>query len=275
MDNVKIITLHPIFNEPAIVLSQRLKIDILKDFEPVAGYIYIVYGAHEKSIELLTYQKNSEYSYGYIIMNSEQPSSNQLKNKYYIELLKKNIVFDYHSVSSDYLKETHGIITRSYHWFDFLHYDTDSEECIRDIDYLFVGSYSKEREEVCLQLQFEYPDKKIEFIFDNSLIQQLELTKKLQKAKVLLNIPYHHDNILETHRINKGLSAGCKVVSKKSNDKTTDDLYSDYIYFVDDYAQEPIGEKKPYNKLQQILTNSLTTHNKWYIEQLLKNKSKV
>ena len=96
MNTVKIITLHPIFNESAIILSKRLNLEIIKDFEPCKNEIYIVYGAHEKAIELLTYQKNSEYSYGYIILNSEQPSSNQLKNKYYIELMKKNIVFDYH-----------------------------------------------------------------------------------------------------------------------------------------------------------------------------------
>lgn len=270
MNTVKIMTLHPIFNEPAIILSKRLNLEIIKDFEPCKNEIYIVYGAHEKAIELLTYQKNFQYSYGYIIMNSEQPSSNQLKDKYYIELMKKNIVFDYHSVSSDYLKQTHGIITRSYHWFDFLDYDMELE---RDIDILFVGSYSQRREEVFIQLQFQYPDKKIEFVFDNSLIQPLELTKKLKRAKVVLNIPYHDDPILETHRINKALSCGCKVVSKKSNDKITDELYDEYIYFVDDYSEEPIGHKKPYFELQKVLTNTLTTSNKWYIEQLIKNKS--
>ena len=86
MNNIKIITLHPIFNEPAIVLSQRLKIDIITNFDPSANEIYIVYGAHEKAIELLNHQRNLKHSYGYIIMNSESPSSNALRNKYYIEL---------------------------------------------------------------------------------------------------------------------------------------------------------------------------------------------
>ena len=276
MNFCKIITLHPIFNESAIVLSQRLKIEIVKEFEPTKGTLYIVYGAHEKAVELLNIQNNHQHSFGYIIMNSEQPSSKQLKIKYYIELMKNNIVFDYHTESSNYLKETFGIITKSYHWFDFIEYDIESEACI---DILFVGSHSKEREEVYLQLQFQHPDKKIEFVFDNSLIQPLELTKKLKQAKVLLNIPYHHDKILESHRINKGLSCGCKVVSMKSGDAITDALYDDYIYFVDDICDIDFTildkPKKKYIDLQKKLTNTLTAHNKWYIEQLLKKSSNI
>lgn len=273
MDNVKIITLHPIFNESAIVLSQRLNIKIITDFNPSACEIYIVYGAHLKPVELLTILNHNNHSYGYIIMNSEQPSSDSLRNKYYIELLKASIVFDFHTISNEYLKNTYGVITKGYHWFDFIHYDTKHVE--RDIDYLFVGSYSEKRENVYIQLQFQYPDKKIEFVFDNSLIQPMELTKKLKRSHVVLNIPYYSDNILETHRINKALSCGCKVISKKSGDDITDNLYEDYIYFVDDYTADidTTINKKPYSELQKILTNTLTSQNKWYIDQMLKNKS--
>ena len=53
MEKVKIIILHSIFTEPAIVLATRLGVEIIKDFTPVSGYLYLVYGAHEKSIDLL------------------------------------------------------------------------------------------------------------------------------------------------------------------------------------------------------------------------------
>lgn len=273
MNNIKIITLNPIFNEPAIVLSQRLKIDIITNFDPSSNEIYIVYGAHEKAIELLNHQRNLKHSYGYIIMNSEPPSSNTLRNKYYIELMKTNIVFDYHSISSEYLKTTYDINVRSYHFFDFPHYEMEETE--RDIDILFVGTHCKKREEIFIQLQFQYPDKKIEFVFDNSLIAPIELTKKLQKTKIVLNIPFYEHKVLETHRINKALSCGCKVVAKKSGDETTDNLYEDYVYFVDDYTDNiDLNKiKKPYTQLQSILTNNLTANNKWYIEQMIsKNK---
>jgi hypothetical protein len=149
------------------------------------------------------------------------------------------------------------------------------EETERDIDILFVGTHCKKREEIFIQLQFQYPDKKIEFVFDNSLIAPIELTKKLQKTKVVLNIPFYEHKVLETHRINKALSCGCKVVSKKSGDETTDNLYEDYVYFVDDYTDNiDLNKiKKPYTQLQSILTNNLTANNKWYIEQMIsKNK---
>ena len=55
-------------------------------------------------------------------------------------------------------------------------------------------------------------------------------------VKIVLNIPFYEHKVLETHRINKALSCGCKVVAKKSGDETTDNLYEDYVYFVDDYT---------------------------------------
>jgi len=254
------------------VLSQRLDIKIITDFNPQNNELYIVYGAHDKAIELLTHQKNLKNTFGYIILQSEQPSSIHIKNKYYIELMQNNIVFDFHSISSEYLEKNYKIITRAYHWFDFL--DFQQEEVERDIDILFVGAHSKLREEIFIQLQFQLgPDKKIEFVFDNSLTQPLELTKKLKRTKVVLNIPFYEDKILETHRINKALSCGCKVLSKKSGDETTDNLYNNYIHFVDDYSEVPIGDKKPYSELQKLLTNSITENIKWYVEQLKKSKS--
>ena len=100
MDKVKVIILHSVFTENAIVLATRLWVEIIKDFTPQTGYLYIVYGGHEKTIDLLNSQKQMGNTFGYIIMNSEPPNSQFIQNKFYLELMKNNVVFDYHNQSA-------------------------------------------------------------------------------------------------------------------------------------------------------------------------------
>ena len=276
MEKVKIIILHSIFTENAIVLSARLGVEIIKDFTPVSGYLYLVYGAHEKSIELLNAQKQMQNTFGYIILNSEPPLSQFMANKFYIELMKNNVVYDYNNISAAYLKKTYGINVKSFHFFDFPEYQ-EEEVVDRTIDILFVGSKTIRREKIFHKLKEKYPNKNIEFIFDWSLSAPADLTKKLKQAKYVLNIPYHEHNILETHRINKALSAGCQVISLYSGDKTTDDFYNDYVHMTHDivevFNEDLTINKKPYHELSKFLTEKLTTHNSWYISKIFENLS--
>ena len=215
-------------------------------------------------------------TFGYIILNSEPPLSQFMANKFYIELMKNNVVYDYNNISAAYLKKTYGINVKSFHFFDFPEYQ-DEEEVDRNIDILFVGSKTIRREKIFHKLKEKYPDKNIQFIFDWSLSAPVNLTKKLKQAKYVLNIPYHDHNILETHRINKALSAGCQVISLYSGDKTTDDFYNDYVHMthdiVDVFNEDLTINKKPYHELSKFLTEKLTTHNSWYISKIFENLS--
>ena len=209
-------------------------------------------------------------------MNSEPPNSQFIQNKFYLELMKNNVVFDYHNQSASYLKKVHNINVKSFHFFDFPEYQ-DEEEPERTIDILFVGTKTTRRETIFKKLKEAYPSKTIEFVFDWSLSAPMNMTKKLKKAKYVLNIPYHTHNILETHRINKALSCGCQVVSLYSGDKITDDFYEDYVYMthdiVDVFNEDLTGNKKPYHELSKFLTQKLTTHNNWYISKIFENLS--
>jgi len=209
-------------------------------------------------------------------MNSEPPLSQFMANKFYIELMKNNIVFDYSNISAIHLKKTYGINVKSFHFFDFPEYKED-EEPERTIDIFFVGTKTARREAIFNKLKEAYPNKTIEFVFDWSLSAPATLTSKLKQAKYVLNIPYHDHNILETHRINKALSCGCQVVSLYSGDKTTDEFYQDYAYMthdiVDIFKEDLTANKKPYLELSKFLTEKLTTHNKWYISKIFENLS--
>ena len=86
----------------AISISQRFNFQLVKDFDPKDGDIYIVLGAHEKAVELYSVQQQMNNKIGYIIYNSEQVGSDFWKNKYYVNLCKSNVVFNY---SNDLAKE--------------------------------------------------------------------------------------------------------------------------------------------------------------------------
>ena len=68
-----------------------------------------------------------------------------LANKFYIELMKNNVVFDYSNISAVYLKKTYGINVKSFHFFDFPEYQ-EEEEPERTIDiflsFLWLNSIS-------------------------------------------------------------------------------------------------------------------------------------
>ena len=273
MDTFHIINFHSIFSENAFCLSKRLGIDIIADFDPQEGHTYLVFGAHEQAVQLLTIQQTKK-NFRLIILNSEPPLSQFMKNKYYISLMKTNIVFDYHEQSAKYLTEL-GVKVYSRFVFDFIY--QPGIDVKRDIDIFFCGSRTERREALYEKLKSRYPNKNIVFDFDWAYSDQEQLTKILQRSKTVLNIPYHEHNILETHRIHKALACGCEVVSLYSGDEPTDKFYEPYIYLVHDLFEHfdlpnmPLhikNQKQVYPHLINALSNYVH-HNKWLIEQLV------
>lgn len=259
---IKIISCHPIFNENAIVLSQKYKWEICNELKPESGDIYIVFGANELAHELLEFQ--CRHNIGYIILNSEQPDSQFMKNKYYIKLMKMNVVFDYSSQNMDFLKKEFEIKTFSYFFFEFMYFENEQEN--KEYDIVFVGTKNKEREDIYNQLKEKYPNLNILFDFDWSYKSSDALTKLYHNTKVVLNIPYYKHNTLETHRINKAISCGCDVISLKSSDEDANEFYKDYVYMtedildtIDSYLKEP-ESKKPYPELVKQLSTLINPH---------------
>lgn len=270
LKDVYVMTLDPIFNENAICFSNKLGFEIVKDFKPKPKELYVVFGAHLKSPELLQIQKELNFTFGYIIMNSESQKSHFLKNKYYLELMKKNIVFNYSHGVAEYLKTDLNINTFSYFFFEFMKQEAKDE---REYDYLFIGSHTKFREEQIACLKEAFPYKKFYIDFNQSHRSPQSMKDILKKSKWVLNIPYYqHDQNLESHRINNALSVGCQVVSFKSDDKDTDEFYADYIYFsdnfVDFFKSHEVKEKKDYQHLIKGLSGKWGLHNAFIIKKI-------
>ena len=68
---IKIISGHAIFNENAVVMSQKFKWKLETEFDPQPNDLYIVFGSHELAHQLLEVQIRKNNSFGYIILNSE------------------------------------------------------------------------------------------------------------------------------------------------------------------------------------------------------------
>ena len=269
-ENVKIMCLNHIFNENAICMSNKLNIEYIVKFEPKPKDFYIVFGGHTKPIELLSKQEELNYSFGYIILNSESQDAEVMKNKYYIDLMKKNIVFNYSSNVADFLLDTYNIKTYSYYFFDFM---ISKPVVPRRYDYLFIGSKNDNRVKCLDALKMQFPCKNIYIDYEWSHKSAESMKQILSQTEWVINIPYYdnHGN-LETHRINNALSCGCQVVSLKSGNEDTDNFYSDYIYFTDDFVSffksHEVKEKKSYETLIRGLSSKWNTHNLWIFKKV-------
>jgi len=248
-----------------VVLSKKFNWNIENEFNPQKGDLYIVFGGHELSHQLLEVQYRYNSSFGYIIMNSEQIHSQFFKNKYYLQLMKRNVVFDYNTITADYLKKSHNIKVLSYFFFEFMKFNNETN---REYDVTFIGSKNEDRVKLINELKEEFNDLKFYVDFDWTHKSSESLTNILHKSKVVLNIGYYSDyRPIESHRINKALSCGCDVVSVMSNDDDANDFYKDYCYMTDDikdtlhkYFNEELEKKKSYEELVKNLSQKFNPH---------------
>ena len=192
--------------------------------------------------------------------------------------MKRNIVFDYNSLTTDYLKETHSIKVLSYFYFEFMKFDNETkpeQECERIYDVCFIGSKNEPREKLIQDLQEKHPDLKFYVDFEWKHKNADSLTKILQQCKVVLNIPYYMNNPLETHRIHKALACGCGVVSLKSADEDANEFYKDYITITDDISNCLVdgvvkGSPLSYEELIKNLSQKFNPHMCFIIEEVHK-----
>lgn len=272
--SLKIISCHPIFTENAMMISNRFQIQIEKDFKPQKGDVYIVLGAHEIAPTLWATQKTMNNEIGYIIYNTEQINSNAWRNKYYIELCRDNPVYHYSNHLAMDIKDKFKINPFSFFFFEFLCFNHNELDISNNYDITFIGAKNDKREKLINEIMSTYPDKSyyIDFEYKNST--PLDLTTKFHSSKIVLNIPFYDNNALETHRINKALSCGCKVVSLYSADEDANDFYKDYIYFTkditkalgdDEFMNQP---KKTYEELVKTLGGKFTLHNIYTAKQI-------
>jgi len=196
-----------------------------------------------------------------------------MKNKYYISLMKRNVVMDYNTLSANYLKETYDIKVLSYYYFEFMKFNLETNE--RPYDVCFIGSKNERREKIIQDLQEQYPDLNFYIDYDWSHKNSDSLTKILHQCKLVLNIPYYDKNALETHRIHKSLACGCKVISLPSADEDANKFYKDYITITDNIDLSIEGIEPAYEKLISNLSKKFNPHLLFVINEIHKKLNTV
>ena len=250
---MKVYSFSLIFIENAIELAKRYNFTYTETIDFDDNETYIFFGTHEQdyAYKLLLYKYKNKKDY--IVINSEQPTSVLFNNKYYQQLLRVSRVVDYNSLSADVINKTVNSNAKHCYFFDF---PINTPNKNKDYDIVFIGSHSNTRENVYKCLRRKYPDKNILFDFGYNYQKIDKLTNLLINTKIVLNIPYYSDGILEVHRINKALSCGCTVVSTRGKDEYVNKLYEDYIHFTDDllnFEYDNLESKYEYYKLRQLL----------------------
>jgi hypothetical protein len=213
-----IISFSHYFVENAEQLSSKLNIPIVYYLQP--DYIYHIFSAHDAAKQLLDFQTEHPNT-KYIIYQSENVDS-CFFNKNYIQLMKQNTVYQYSPMIAKYCLNKYGIECGSYFSFDYP-YMYDKRK--KDIDLLFFGTLTKKRVHILNEIQ-----RKFNIIIVSNVFGK-DMENMLLRTKYVINISEYDNNALETHRINKALSCGCKVISNPSCDEHMNRKYTELIRF--------------------------------------------
>lgn len=224
-----VVSFHSIFNENAILLSRRLNIPFVTDLNPQDGDILVVFGAQDQSDKLFFLQEMKKIHY--ILIQTEQFPSKVFDNKYYMELVHKNFMLDWSRYNIEQIKSKIQIKVFSFYFFDFMVSETPAWET-RPIDFFFCGAASDQRQKQLSDFQKDNPNATMVIDLSYSFTNPNVLIEQLKKTKYVINLPFYENNSLETHRINRALSAGCEVVSLFSKDKYLNRQYDPYVHFV-------------------------------------------
>jgi len=240
-------------------MSQKLGIPLIQgEIAPKDGAVYIVLGGQYATAGLINLQKN--YKVGYIIYNSETV----FRDKFYLQLLKSNPVFDCEQSTTDILKKEHGINVLSHFFYEFI----KVEGTERPVD---IGIISKSETELVEKLQKKYPHKKVSHVLLKDIKNPQNLKEIMSSCKTFVNV---YEGSFNSYMVNQALACGCRVVSHNQADSYTLKFYDEYVTITDiieEYNFNSYEDVKPYDELVKQLTHMMTGHNHAIISRIIKS----
>jgi len=202
---------------------------------------YIVYDVDYKNPHLhiiLFSQKVKKFPKNYIIYQLEQKDiSKWIDKKYELSILfsKKTWDYSYANINkfSDILKRKITYLPVPLIPINEIHKDIQLNKHPQN-NILFYGSMNHIRREKldCLQKKL-YPNYFIKIIYNQ---YGLTLLHQIINSKIILNIHFYKNALLETNRLNEILSCNRFVISEKPNSEDTYnyEMYKNHVCFVDD-----------------------------------------
>lgn len=165
----------------------------------------------------------------YICFQMEQTISSRWLSKKYLERLQDSVaVFDYSLVNLEYFQKTVDFYNLFYYlpvdYLPGIYREPDDYEH----DVVFYGDINCDRRQIAL--------KKLSQHFNVKILSEVfgeELYTELSRAKVVVNIHYYENAMLETTRLYETLSVGRSViVSERSIDSREDERLRGIVDFV-------------------------------------------
>ena len=171
----------------------------------------------------------------YVSYQMEQSISNRWFNEKYCRILKNSIaICDYASPNIEYLQKA-GISYKKIFYLPIFTKKVNPEIGNYEYDVIFYGDVkNSRRQEILSKLTKKFKVKII-----NNLFGQ-ELYAEIKKARIVLNIHYYNNALLESTRVFEALSLGKIVVSEKSSDIYDYKFLRNIVEFVSEDCYEEL-----------------------------------
>lgn len=171
----------------------------------------------------------------YIAFQMEQTISDRWITEDYMEILRHAYaVFDYSLINIDYFRRDPVISSKIFYLpIDVCRQISNTykynRDCEKEYDVLFYGApFSDHRQAFLQPIAERFNTKIVSEVFGDKLYEEM------QKAKIIVNIHYYEDALLETTRLGEILSVcDTMVISESSNDPSEDARFSGLIDFVE------------------------------------------
>ncbi len=169
----------------------------------------------------------------YVVFQMEQTIDERWMTEEYFEILEKAYaIFDYSFVNIEYFKKHNSLASKLY-YLPVDYYSNLMGPSIKDVpkeyDVLFYGSPFVERRKNIL----DKLGKKFNLKIQSDLFGE-DVYKEIAKAKVVVNIHFYENALLETTRLYETLSAGgAVIVSERSCDPKEEQRLENIVDFVD------------------------------------------
>ena len=219
-------------------LAKTLQYILFKNF--IISHIVDKINYESNNLHIILFsQKVTKYPKNYIIYQLEQKDiSKWVDKKYELSILFSKKTWDYSS--SNILKFPDILQKKMQHFsIPLIPYHYLNKNLKKDIynnstnNILFYGSMNEKRQLILNYLQKKlHPKYKIKII---TSIFENDLFKEILNSKIIINIHYYENGILETNRFNECLSCKKIVISEKPNIIDIENYlaYNDKIIFID------------------------------------------
>jgi hypothetical protein len=190
----------------------------------------------------------------YIIYQLEQVKQSKWINKLYLERIEYSLftldysLYNYNFFEKNFEKKYYKKI---YHFpIPIINKFIINKNIEINYDLLFFGTFNKRRTDICNILKDKYNILVVNDLFGD------ELYKVIIKSKIILNIHYYKNAVLETARINDVLRFNKVIISEKSCDNDIMELYNNIIY-----CEEIDDNLSNINKLYDLIDYYLIDNN--------------